>query len=182
MHRQPSVPFISQKAQKRLCLCCELHYWWTEDSPGIWFMISSPHRIHSCFQDTLGLCLAPENTLADQNIVSQNSCLWLFLSRNRKQLAQLSDTESHSNLQIVALGRCLGKRILGSEEGVCASRRKLLTINWKTSLKLNPFTEAFCCCLSVQKCKHPCAYREREKSHSSLGSSTTHSSALHSQF
>lgn len=62
-------------------------------SPAFPFMISSPHRIHSCFQYTLGPCLAPEVTPADQNIVSQNSCLCLFLSRNRKQLAQLSDME-----------------------------------------------------------------------------------------
>lgn len=36
--------------------------------------------------------------------------------------------------------------------------------------------------MAVQKHKHPCTYRGREKSECNFGSSITHSSALQSQF
>ena len=37
--------------------------------PAFPSMISSPHKIHCCFQYTLGLCPAPEITSADRKTV-----------------------------------------------------------------------------------------------------------------
>lgn len=73
-------------------------------SPEFLFMIS---RIKSSFQYTLGLFPSPEITSDIQNTVLQNSCLSVFLSRNKKKSEWLSDMQKALNLQIVGLQRYL---------------------------------------------------------------------------
>lgn len=60
-------------------------------------------------------------------------------------------------------------------------RKMCMHLKKLVNSKLKDFTKSSFP-MAVQKYRHPCTSRGREKSHCNLGSSVTHSSTLNSQF